>query len=97
MFEHLFSHPSVVARHRAGPYVAERERYLTYCAQQGYAHATLRLKARELLWVARKLRAYPDLRVTPAQLVAAAHGWHDRCRHELYQTRAIWPSGQACT
>src|SRR5712692_4779103 len=80
MFEHLFSHPSVVARHRAGPYVAERERSLTYCAQQGYAHATLRLKARELLWVARKLRAYPDLRVTPAQLVAVAHGWHDRQR-----------------
>ena len=45
MFEHLFSHPSTVARHRAAPYAAERERYLTYCAQQGYAHTTLRLKA----------------------------------------------------
>ncbi len=80
MFEHLFSHPSVVARHRAGPYAAERERYLTYCAQQGYAHATLRLKARELLWIARKLHVYPDLRVTPAQLAAVAQGWHDRQR-----------------
>jgi integrase/recombinase XerD len=80
MFEHLFSHSSVVARHRTGPYAAERERYLTYCAQQGYAHATLRLKARELLWIARKLRVYPDLCVTPAQLAAVAQGWHNRQR-----------------
>jgi hypothetical protein len=78
MFEHLFSHPSTVARHRATPYAAERERYLTSCAQQGYAHTTLRLKARELLWIARKLRVYPDLHVTPAQLEAVASGWHDR-------------------
>jgi hypothetical protein len=50
MFEHLFSHPSVVARHKAAPYADERARYLTDCAHQGSAHATLRLKARELLW-----------------------------------------------
>jgi integrase/recombinase XerD len=78
MFEHLFSHPSTVARHRAAPYAAERERYLTSCAQQGYGHTTLRLKARELLWIARKLRVHPDLHVTPAQLEAVAAGWHDR-------------------
>jgi integrase/recombinase XerD len=78
MFERLFSHPSVVARHRAAPYADERERYLTDCAHQGYAHATLQLKARELLWVAQKLQVYPDLRVTPAQLEAVASGWDDR-------------------
>jgi hypothetical protein len=78
MFEHLFSHPSVVARHRAAPYAEEREHYLTHCAQQGYAHATLRLKARELLWVARKLHVHPELPVTPAQLEAAASEWDGR-------------------
>jgi hypothetical protein len=78
MFEHLFSHPSTVARHRAAPSAAARERYLTSCAQQGYAHTTLGLKACELLWIARKLRVYPDLHVTPAQLEAVASGWHDR-------------------
>ena len=91
MFEHLFSHPSTVARHRAAPYAAERERYLTYCARQGYAHTTLRLKARELLWIARKLRVYPDLHVTPAQLEAVASGWHDRqqgCGRPLNTRRA---------
>ncbi len=78
MFEHLFSHPSVVARHRAAPYAEEREHYLTHCAQQGYAHATLRLKARELLRVARKLHVHPELPVTPAQLEAAASAWDSR-------------------
>lgn len=78
MFEHLFAHPSVVARHRAAPYVKERECYLTYCAQQGYAHATLRLKARELLWIVQKLQVSPDLHVTPAQLEAVASRWDDR-------------------
>jgi site-specific recombinase XerD len=78
MFEHLFSHPSVVERHRAAPYAEERERYLTHCAQQGYAHATLRLKARELLWITRKLPLHSELPVTTAQLEAAVSEWHDR-------------------
>jgi integrase/recombinase XerD len=78
MFEHLFSQPSVVARHRAAPYAEERAHYLTHCAQQGYARATLRLKARELLWVARKLQVHPELPVTPAQLKAAASAWDGR-------------------
>lgn len=78
MFEHLFSHPSVIARHKAAPYADERACYLTDCANQGYAHATLRLKARELLWIAQKLQVYPDLQVTPAQLEAVASEWDDR-------------------
>ena len=78
MFEHLFSQSSVVARHRAAPYAEERAHYLTHCAQQGYARATLRLKARELLWVARKLQVHPELPVTPAQLEAAASAWEGR-------------------
>ena len=77
MFEQLFTNPAAIACHRAAPYAEERTRYLTHCSQQGYSHATLLLKARELLWVARKLSVYPDLRVTPAQLEAAAE-WQDR-------------------
>ena len=78
MFEQLFTNPAAIACHRAAPYAEERARYLTHCSQQGYSHATLLLKARELLWVARKLSVYPDLRVTPAQLEAAAAEWQDR-------------------
>lgn len=67
-----------MARHRAAPYAEERAHSLPHCAQQGYARATLRLKARELLWVARKLHVSPALPVTPAQLEAAASAWDGR-------------------
>ena len=92
MFEHLFSHPSVVARHRAAPYAEERQHYLTLCAHQGYAHATLRLKARELLWIAQKLPVAPELPMTSAQLEAVASDWHDRQQYagRPLNTRRTW-------
>jgi site-specific recombinase XerD len=80
MFETLFQRPTVIARHQRAPFVEERRRYLVHCAQQGYSHATLLLKARELLWIAHKLRTYPDLRLTLAQVAAAAHDWEERQR-----------------
>lgn len=86
MFEELFKFPSVIARHESAPYAEERKRYLSHCAQQGYARATLLLRAYELLWVARKLCAYPDLNVTMEQIRAVAKDWAQRereCGHPL--------------
>lgn len=86
MFDQLFARPSVVARHANAPYAEERGRYLAHCAQRGDAHATLLFKARELLWVARKLSVYPDLQVTIEQVRAVAAGWQEReraCGHTL--------------
>jgi site-specific recombinase XerD len=80
MFDQLFARPSVVARHASAPYAEERGRYLAYCAQRGDSHTTVLLKARELLWVARKLSVYPDLRVTIEQVRAVAGGWQERER-----------------
>ena len=80
MFETLFQQPKVIARHQSAPFVEERRRYLVHCAQQGYAHATLLLKARELFWVAHKLGTYPDLRLTLAQVTAVAQDWEERRR-----------------
>ena len=62
MFEELFKLPSVLARHKSAPYAEERKRYLSHCAQQGYARATLLVMAHELLWVARKLSVYKSYR-----------------------------------
>ncbi len=78
MFEHLFKRPSVIARHRNAPYANERADYLVYCAEHGYTSATLLLKARQFLWVARKLSKYPDLHLTPEQVRAAACSWKER-------------------
>lgn len=78
MFEQLFTQPGVVARHANAPFPEERARYLAYCKQRGDTHATLLLKARELLWVARKLRKYPDLDISMAQLWGVAGHWRNR-------------------
>ena len=56
MLEQLFRDDSALARHRAGPFAEERERYLQHCAEHGATRAALRLKANELLWLCQHLR-----------------------------------------
>ena len=51
MLEQLFRDESALARHRAGPFAQERERYLQHCAEHGATRTALRLKANELLWI----------------------------------------------
>lgn len=55
MFQKLVHSEAARARHRAGPYLEERERYLRYCAEHGATIGTLRVKANELLWLAQHL------------------------------------------
>lgn len=56
MFDQLFERPRALARHRAGPLVEERLRYLAHLARQGMAHATLSQAAVYTLIVADRLR-----------------------------------------
>ena len=81
MFETLFQQPKVITRHQAPPYAEERGRYLEHCAHRGYARSSLLYLARELLWVARKLSSYPDLRLNLEQIEAVAYGWSERERY----------------
>ena len=80
MFEKLFTRRIVLYRHESAPYRKERELYLEYCEQQGYTISTLLHLARELLWIARKLRIDPERGVYLKQVEAAAQGWAKR-RH----------------
>ncbi len=80
MFELLFQKPSALSRHKNAPYAKERALYLEHCAQNGYSRGTLLFKARELLWVARKLSVYPNLEVTLEQIEAVAKDWEERER-----------------
>ena len=57
MFEQLFSSQSACRRHRGAPFADERERYLQHCAEQGATGGTLRMKAKELLWLAQNLES----------------------------------------
>jgi integrase/recombinase XerD len=55
MFQELFSSESARRRHGDAPYAIER--YLRHSAEQGATRATLRMKAKELLWLAQHLEA----------------------------------------
>lgn len=81
MFNQLFKCPATVGRHLEAPYARERRQYLAARARQGNTQSTLLFTARDLLWVARKLSIYPDLRtVTMEQVRAAAGDWKERER-----------------
>jgi site-specific recombinase XerD len=90
MFERLFKNSAAIARHREAPYVEERERYLSYCAKEGFTHETLLLFARELLWIARKLRFSRESKLTFEQVQAAAKGWAQRERSWGQKLNAKW-------
>jgi len=81
MFDQLFKRPSTIACHSNGPYAEERRQYLVACAKQGNSRSTLLFEARDLVWVARKLSVYPDLRqVTMEHVRALADDWRSRER-----------------
>jgi integrase/recombinase XerD len=75
MFETLFVNADAIARHRAGPLVDERYRYLLHCASVGAAPHTQRCRARALLRIAEVLPAHVHGRVDGEQLrhLIAAH------------------------
>ena len=66
MLKHLFSYPGVLARHRQAPALAERERFLQHCAENGMARATLISVANELRVIASKLEIAGDKPITRA-------------------------------
>jgi len=78
MFDQLFKQPRVIARHANAPFAEERAQYLHYCKQRGDTRATLLLKAREMLWIARKLQRYSNLEISMAQLWGVTGHWWDR-------------------
>lgn len=81
MFDQLFKLPKAVARHTNAPYAEERARYLAHCRQRGDSPRTVLSKAWDLLWVARRLSAFPNLDVTIQQIQALGNGpWQDRER-----------------
>lgn len=55
MFETLYRRNAALARHRAGPFAEERERYLRHRADQGGTFATLRTSAKSMLWAAARM------------------------------------------
>lgn len=102
MFETLFKYPRVVARHRTGPSVEARERFLTHCVSQGLAGATVLRHARELLVIAERIDITSGEPIGSPAIETAADCWareqHDRHRVQalqwsrklFVQTAATW-------
>jgi integrase/recombinase XerD len=94
MFEDLFSSPKVLARHRTGPSVDARERFLAHCAGYGAARGTLLRLANELLVVAERIDVDSGKSYLLADVEAAAERW---TRYQLRRGRAHskrWPRVQ---
>lgn len=71
MFETLFTRPTVLARYRAGPMSAARERFLSHCATRGHNRRGLQRIAWILLVVAHSLRIR-NRKVSIAEIERAA-------------------------
>ncbi len=57
MLDTLYVKPATLARHRAAPWLADRERFLSRCAEQGYNRTMLRKMAWMLLVIASSMPA----------------------------------------
>jgi site-specific recombinase XerD len=73
MHETLFTYPAILARYRAEPLLAERERFLRHCAEQGYTRSGLQKIAWSLRIIAKSsiVRQRRVRRVDLARLVSA--------------------------
>jgi integrase/recombinase XerD len=74
MFENLYVSEAARTRHRNGPLVAERERYLQHCAEEGGTHTSLCVRARSLLWVAERMLPTDLTGVDAARLCEIVYG-----------------------
>jgi integrase/recombinase XerD len=79
MFDELFRSPAVVQRHLSSPLLKERLEYLQQCGNQGYALATLRELAGDLLLIQNLLglATSSDL-LSVADIQTGVSAWVDR-------------------
>jgi integrase/recombinase XerD len=82
LFDQLFGRPRALARHRDGPLVEERLRYVSHLASQGMVQGSLRTAAAYLLVIADRLR----LADRPGEAIALA---------EIQQQAALWADRSA--
>jgi hypothetical protein len=77
MFDQLFTRPCAVTRHRDGPLLEERIRYLAYLSELGMRRIDLQSMAHFLLVIAQFLR----LAERPGEVIS---------REEIWQKALLW-------
>jgi integrase/recombinase XerD len=88
VFETLFKYPRILARHRTGPFAEARERFLSYCAGQGLARATLLRHAREVLVIAERIDITRGETIGSPAIEAAADRWA-REQHHRHRVQGL--------
>lgn len=91
MLANLFKYPAVLARHQNAPLLGERERFLRYLAERGFAHETLLRIARELPHVVQLLDIPHTPLVTAQQVRTAADRWAKQQRSRGRAHTLKWP------
>ena len=89
MLEQLFRDESALARHRTGPLAEERLRYLQHCAEHGATRGTLRMKAKELLWLCQHLQPNASQGVDMPTLHEIARERRSVCKGATTEQRLI--------
>lgn len=56
MLETIYTTSFALDRHRSGPFLDERERYLQHCAEQGAMQRTQYQRAAQILWLAQRMQ-----------------------------------------
>ena len=89
MFQTMFKYPRVLARHRDGPAVEERQRFLIHRIKEGAARGTLLGTAREVLVIAKHIDLTTDKAISIYDLETAASRWvrHQQRRHRARGSR----------
>lgn len=75
MLDTLFHYPRVIRRHREGPFAAEREQYLCFCASGGAPQTTLLKIARELLVIVARIDVSGERAISLSEINAGADQW----------------------
>lgn len=89
MHESLFSFPSTLVRYRSAPLLAERERFLKHCAEQGYHRSGLK-KVAWLLCIVAKSRLVKQRIVRRADLDRIARAYCASTRESLIYVATQW-------
>jgi hypothetical protein len=89
MLVQLFRDESALARHRAGPFVEERERYLQHCAEHGATRGALGVKANELLWLCQHLPPDASQGIDLAALQKIARERRSVCKGATTERRLV--------
>lgn len=86
MFQQILSRRFHIARHSAGPYLEERQRYLAFLIEEGRSRSTLRAMP-SLLYSLAKWLPMDRSAITPVHIETAAERWagtlrrSGKCRH----------------